>query len=83
MDEKHLCPMPLNITDRAIRMWTNAGETVFSPFMGIGSEGYAALRAGRRFIGCELKESYFRQAAKYLSEAENESASMFDKESAA
>lgn len=82
-DERHVCPLQIDLIERAIRLWSNVGETVFSPFMGIGSEGYAALRAGRRFIGTELKESYFRQAAKYLSEAENESASLFDAESAA
>ncbi len=82
-DEKHVCPLQLDLIERAIRLWSNPGETVFSPFMGIGSEGYAALRAGRRFIGCELKDTYFRQAAKYLAEAEGESASLFDAESAA
>jgi DNA modification methylase len=82
-DERHVCPLQIDLIERAIRLWSNVGETVFSPFMGIGSEGFAALRAGRRFIGCELKESYFKQAAKYLAEAENESASLFDAESAA
>ncbi|HWE98851.1 MAG TPA: site-specific DNA-methyltransferase [Caulobacteraceae bacterium] len=72
--EKHLCPMPLDITDRAVRLWSNPGDVVFSPFMGIGSEGYAAIRAGRKFIGTELKESYYRQSLKYLREAEAEAA---------
>lgn len=72
--EKHLCPMPLNITDRGVRMWSNPGDLVYSPFMGVGSEGYAALRAGRRFIGTELKPAYYRQAVKYLSEAAAEAA---------
>jgi hypothetical protein len=76
--EKHLCPMPLNLTDRGVRQWTNPGEVVYSPFMGIGSEGYASLRAGRKFIGTELKPAYFAQAKKYLAEAERETASMFD-----
>ncbi|PZR36476.1 site-specific DNA-methyltransferase [Caulobacter segnis] len=71
--EKHLCPMPLNLTERAIRQYTNPGDTVFSPFMGIGSEGYVALRAGRRFVGTELKDSYFRTAVKNLREMEVES----------
>lgn len=70
-DEKHLCPMPLNITMRALRMWTNPDDVVFSPFMGIGSEGYCAVKLGRKFVGTELKESYFRQAVKHLGEAEN------------
>jgi len=68
--EKHLCPMPLDVTDRAVRLWSNPGDTVFSPFMGIGSEGYASLRAGRRFIGTELKPGYYKTALKYLAEAE-------------
>lgn len=68
--EKHLCPMPLDLTERLVRQYSNPGETVFSPFMGIGSEGYAALRHARRFIGTELKDSYYRQAVKYLAEAE-------------
>jgi DNA modification methylase len=69
-DERHLCPLQLGLIERAIRLWSNAGDTVFSPFMGIGSEGVGAIRTGRRFIGTELKESYYRQALKYLNEAE-------------
>ena len=65
-DEKHICPMPLDITTRAVCMWSNPGDVVLSPFMGIGSEGVAALRAGRRFIGVELKESYWRQACEHI-----------------
>lgn len=61
-DEKHLCPLQLDVIDRALVMWSNPGDVVLSPFMGIGSEGYCALRAGRKFIGCELKHSYFRQS---------------------
>lgn len=68
--EKHLCPMPLDLTDRVLRLYSNPGDVVYSPFAGIGSEGWAALRAKRRFIGTELKESYFQQAAKYLAEQE-------------
>jgi DNA modification methylase len=68
--EKHLCPMPLDIIERGVRMYSNERETVFSPFMGIGSEGFVSLKANRRFVGTELKESYYRQAVKYLSEAE-------------
>lgn len=73
-EERHLCPMPLDLTDRCIRLWSNKGDTVLSPFMGIGSEGWAAIKAGRRYIGTELKESYFRQAVKNLKEAEATSA---------
>jgi DNA modification methylase len=64
--EKHLCPMPLNITERALELWTNEGDVVFSPFMGIGSEGVAALRHKRRFIGTELHPAYYAQAVKNL-----------------
>lgn len=77
-DERHVCPLQLDLIERAIRLWSNPGEVVFSPFMGIGSEGFAALKAGRKFIGTELKEAYWRQAVKYLSEAEREGASLFD-----
>lgn len=65
-DEKHICPMPLDLTTRAITMWSNPSDVVLSPFMGIGSEGVCALRLGRKFIGIELKESYWRQACRYL-----------------
>jgi DNA modification methylase len=69
--EKHLCPMPLNITKRALTLWTNEGDVVFSPFAGIGSEGVASLRIGRKFVGTELNPVYFRQAVKFLTEAGN------------
>lgn len=68
-DEKHLCPLQLDLIDRAIRLWSNAGDVVLSPFMGVGSEGWGALRAGRKFVGVELKEAYFNQAVKNLSDA--------------
>jgi DNA modification methylase len=61
-DEKHLCPLQLDLIERAIRLWSNEGDTVLSPFMGIGSEGYGALKCGRRFVGAELKAAYYRQA---------------------
>jgi hypothetical protein len=78
-DEKHLCPMPLDITERLVRQYTNGGETVFSPFMGIGSEGFVSLKCGRRFVGTELKESYFRQAVRNLQEVERDTqAALFD-----
>lgn len=67
--EKHLCPMPMNITKRALKLWTNPGDVVFSPFAGIGSEGVAALEMGRKFIGTELHPAYFQQAAKNLAQA--------------
>lgn len=65
-DEKHICPMPLDITTRACTLWSNQGDTVLSPFMGIGSEGVAAMRLRRRFVGVELKESYWTQAVRNL-----------------
>lgn len=65
-DEKHLCPLQLDVIERALVLWSNPGDTVLSPFMGVGSEGVCALRQGRRFIGVELKESYFKQAAAAL-----------------
>lgn len=68
--EKHLCPMPMNITKRALTLWSNAGDVVFSPFAGIGSEGVSALSMGRRFIGTELNPAYYTQAVKFLQEAE-------------
>lgn len=71
-DEKHICPLQLEVIRRAIKLWTNPGEIVFSPFMGIGSEGYVALEQGRRFIGSELKTSYFLQAEKNLKEIYDE-----------
>lgn len=72
-DERHLCPLQLDLIERAIRLWSNPGDTVLSPFLGIGSEGYMALKAGRKFIGTELKPAYFRQAVKNLMEAERDS----------
>ncbi len=69
-DERHICPLQLGLNERCIRLWSNPGELVLSPFAGIGSEGYEAVRLGRRFWGCELKESYARVAAKNLALAE-------------
>lgn len=65
-DEKHICPLQLQVIERALMLWTNPGDTVLSPFMGIGSEGYEALKHGRKFIGMELKGSYYSQAQKNL-----------------
>lgn len=69
-DEKHICPLQLEVIRRGIRLWSNPNDIVLSPFTGIGSEGYVALQEGRRFVGAELKESYYRQAARNLAEAE-------------
>jgi DNA modification methylase len=65
-DEKHLCPLQLDLIERALVMWSNPGDTVLSPFMGIGSEGFQSVRLSRRFIGIELKEAYWRQACENL-----------------
>jgi DNA modification methylase len=69
--EKHLCPMPLNITERALSLWTNAGDVVYSPFGGIGSEGVASLRLGRKFVGTELNSIYWENACKNLEAQES------------
>ena len=65
-DEKHVHPLQLDVIDRCLTLWSNEGETVLTPFMGVGSEVYSSVRRGRRGIGIELKPSYFRQAVKNL-----------------
>ena len=65
-DERHICPLQLEVIRRGVELWTNPGDVVLSPFAGIGSEGYVSLQMGRRFIGIELKDSYYRQASKNL-----------------
>ena len=65
-DEKHICPLQLGVIARCVKLWSNVGETVLSPFMGIGSEGYVATALGRRFVGIELKRSYFEAAMRNL-----------------
>jgi DNA modification methylase len=64
--ERHLCPLQLDVIENALFLWSNPGDIVFSPFMGIGSEGAMSLKHGRKFIGTELKEAYWRQACKHL-----------------
>lgn len=68
-DERHICPLQLDVIERCMMLWSNRGDVVLSPFMGIGSEGYVALQEGRRFVGVELKSSYYRQAVKNLQAA--------------
>jgi hypothetical protein len=68
-DERHICPLQLDVIERAMQLWSKPGDTVFSPFMGIGSEGYVAVSMGRKFIGIELKESYWKQACANLAAA--------------
>jgi len=69
-DERHICPMNLDVIARCLELWSNEGDVVFSPFAGIGSEGYQALKMGRKFIGVELKQSYFNQAVLHLESVE-------------
>jgi DNA modification methylase len=76
-DEKHICPMPLDLTERCIELWSNPGDVVWSPFAGIGSEGVVALRKRRKFIGTELKAEYFTQAARHLAEARRNVGDLF------
>ncbi len=68
-DTKHICPLQLSVIDRLVRLYSNPGELVFSPFTGIGSEGYGSLLLGRRFYGCELKPEYHAAALKNLARA--------------
>lgn len=77
-DERHICPLQLDVIERCVQLWTNTGDLVYSPFMGIGSEGYVALQMGRRFKGSELKRSYWTQACKNLARAKSEAASQLD-----
>ena len=71
-DERHICPLQLEVIRRGIELWTNPGDTVLSPFAGIGSEGYVALELGRKYIGVELKESYYKQAVANLNAAHDQ-----------
>ena len=71
-DERHICPLQLDLIERVVRLWSNKGETVLSPFAGIGSEGYEAIKLGRSFVGCELKPSYWRTAANNLRDAQEQ-----------
>lgn len=72
-DERHICPLQLGTIERCVRLWSNAGETVLSPFAGIGSEGYVSVKQGRRFVGVELKPSYWCAGVRNLERAERES----------
>lgn len=81
-DERHICPLQLDLIERCVRLWSNPGETVLSPFAGIGSEGYEAVLHGRRFVGIELKPTYWQTAIRNLTEAERlaDLPSLFDDE---
>ena len=78
-DERHLCPLQLDVIERGLVLWSNPGDTVLSPFAGIGSEGVMSLKLRRKFMGTELKEGYFRQACRYL-EAQDNQDDLFDRE---
>lgn len=71
-DEKHICPLQLDVIARGVEMWSNPGDIVFSPFTGIGSEGYQSIKMGRKFVGVELKESYYNTSVRNLKMAQEE-----------
>lgn len=81
-DERHICPLQLDVIERGLALWSKPGDLVFSPFTGIGSEGYCAVKAGRKFIGSELKTSYYELAIRNIAEAHNLTMDMFAEESA-
>lgn len=72
-DERHICPLQLDVIERAIELWSNPGDLVLSPFAGIGSEGFVSIQMGRRFVGAELKRSYYDLAIRNLNDARRES----------
>lgn len=76
-DERHICPLQLDVIRRACHLWSREGDTILSPFAGIGSEGYVALQMNRRFVGVELKRSYFDQACKNLAQARIDAGDLF------
>jgi len=71
-DEKHICPLQLDVIERCLVLWSNPEDIVFSPFMGVGSEGYMSIKYNRKFIGTELKESYYKTAMNYLQSTESQ-----------
>jgi DNA modification methylase len=82
-DERHICPLQLDVIERCLTLYSNPGDLVLDPFNGIGSSGYQAVKMGRRYIGVELKPEYAKQAAKFLEQAEGSALSFFDLEPAA
>lgn len=82
-DERHLCPLQLDLIERALLLWSNPGDIVLSPFLGVGSEGFVALKQRRKFVGVELKEAYWKQACKHLTAAEAGAVDLFDEADAA
>lgn len=77
-DEKHICPLQLDVIDRCLTLYSNPGDLVLDPFNGIGSTGYQAVKMGRRYLGIELKPEYARQADKFMKEAEASQWTLFD-----
>jgi DNA modification methylase len=77
-DERHICPLQLDVIERCLTLYSNPGDLVLDPFNGIGSTGYKAVEMGRRYIGVELKPEYARQAAKFLESAEQSKGKLFD-----
>lgn len=77
-DEKHICPLQLDVIERCLTLYSNPGDLVLDPFNGIGSTGYQAVKMGRRYLGVELKPEYARQAAKFLEQAEGNAKTLFD-----
>jgi DNA modification methylase len=71
-DEKHIAPLQLPVIERCVELWSNPGDVVLDPFNGIGSTGYQAVKMGRKYVGVELKESYYNLAVKNLRQAERE-----------
>lgn len=76
-DERHICPLQLDVIERSITLYSNPGDLVLDPFNGIGSTGYQSVKMGRRYIGVELKPEYAKQAARFLEQAEGSSATLF------
>jgi DNA modification methylase len=76
-DERHVCPMALDLIERAIQLWSNPGDVVFDPFSGVGSTGYQAIKMQRKFVGSELKQSYFDQACKNIASAKETQSGLF------
>jgi len=76
-DERHICPLQLDVIERAMQLWSNPGDVVLTPFLGIGSEAYVAVKMGRKAIGAELKTSYFDLAVRNLEDATRDQYDMF------
>jgi DNA modification methylase len=77
-DERHICPLQLDVIERCLTLYSNPGDVVLDPFNGIGSTGYQALKMGRRYLGVELKPEYAAQASRFLAEAEASRFTLFD-----